>query len=87
VTLQWTSSADIDFAISRGYPRAKAAQPPAPPAGGRLGQRLLKQGLIGQEDLVRALRQQKRSNQKLGEVLVDMKLITPENLSEELDKS
>lgn len=86
VSLNWTSSADIQFAISRGYgpDRADAVLPAD--ASDRLGQRLVREGVISPEDLTRALRQQKRSNQKLGEVLMEMKLVTPEDLGEELNK-
>jgi hypothetical protein len=80
VSLRWTSAADLDFAVLRAY----EAGVPSDLRGDRLGQRLLRAGRITAEDLRIALRKQKRSNQKLGEVLVEMRLITPEELSEEL---
>ena len=83
VELKWTSAADIHFAISRGYAKERVG---IDPATERLGHRLVKDGVISAEDLNRALRTQKRSNQKLGEILVEMKLISPSDLNEELKK-
>ncbi len=86
VLLRWTSSADIQFALSRVY------QIPSPAAGGRvqvgerLGERFVRDATISQADLVRALRQQKRTNQKLGEILVEMNIVSPDALAEELNR-
>jgi bacteriophage N4 adsorption protein B len=83
VALQMTSTADIQFAIARAYGQA---QPAFTPVGGRLGQHLLRSGTITEADLHKALRNQKRTGRLLGEVLIEMKLITPEALKEELQK-
>ncbi len=90
VTLRSTSTPDIEFAITRGYTRAAApmspqAQPTDP--NERLGARLVRDGRLTNTDLTRALRLQKRTNQQLGKVLLDMKLVTEDDLGEELDKS
>lgn len=85
VRLQWTSSADIDFAISRAYRRIgrgpEEAQPSLP--SDRLGERLVQEGVLDKDDLQSALRKQKRTDQKLGEILVEMKLVKPEDLDRE----
>ena len=82
VTFRITSRADIDFAINRGY-RDKEDMPDA--LSDRLGPRLVREGKITDEQLKQALRKQKRSNQKLGEILVDMELITSEELNVKLE--
>lgn len=90
VTLNWTSGADLQFAITRAYrPAEKAESAPvaATDPGDRLGQRLVREGIITQEDLTRALRRQKRTHQKLGEVLLEMKLVTHKDLGEELNRA
>jgi adsorption protein B len=83
VKLEWTSAADIHFAISRAYRAAEKSGTPES-AAQRLGDRLLEMKLVAPDDLHRALRKQKRTNQMLGEVLVDMKLLTPGQLNEVL---
>ena len=52
----------------------------------RLGDLLVQQKLISQEQLKFALEQQKRSGRKLGRVLVDNAFVTEENISEALGK-
>jgi hypothetical protein len=48
----------------------------------RLGELLLhKHGLITRRDLTRALAQQRRTGQRLGEILVRMRAITPDELT------
>jgi adsorption protein B len=84
VDLQRTSTADIQFAIARAYAPQKVE---AEPMESRLGRRLVKEGRLSEEDLQRALRQQKRTDHRLGEILVDMNLLTQEQLNEELRKS
>ncbi len=80
VMYRLTSSADIDFAIRRGYDGDHAS----PVQGGRLGERLLKTGAIDGETLTEALRRQKRTNQRLGDILMAMNLITREQLDRHL---
>lgn len=76
VSFRLTTAADIDFAIRRGY----AVEYPSPAQGGRLGERLLKAGVIDAETLTEALRRQKRTNQRLGDILIAMNLITREQI-------
>ncbi len=45
--------------------------------GGKLGQMLLAEGLVSERDLTRALDAQSRDNRRLGELLIDMKLLSP----------
>jgi len=52
----------------------------------RLGDLLVQQKLISQDQLKFALEQQKRSGRKLGRVLVDNAFVTEENISEALAK-
>ena len=52
----------------------------------RLGDLLVQQKLISQEQLKFALEQQKRSGRKLGRLLVDNGFVTEENISEALGK-
>ncbi len=52
----------------------------------RLGDLLIQQKLISQDQLVFALEQQKRSGRKLGRVLVDNAFVTEEQISEALAK-
>lgn len=51
-----------------------------------LGQMLLQRAMITRQDLDRALALQKGSNQRLGEVLVDMELLTHADLAEVLEE-
>jgi MSHA biogenesis protein MshE len=58
----------------------------ARPGKVRLGELLVQQKLISQDQLAFALDQQKRSGRKLGRVLVDNAFVTEENISEALGK-
>lgn len=44
------------------------------------GQLLMETGIISNRDLVKALDIQRLTGQKLGEILINMKIITPEEL-------
>jgi len=83
VAFQMTSSADIQFALARGY-APKRVITAAP--GERLGERLVKSGKITLKQLREALRRQKRADRPLGEILVEMKIITESDLAEMLSK-
>jgi type IV pilus assembly protein PilB len=48
--------------------------------GGKLGQLLLAEGLLKESDLHRALEVQTRDNKRLGEVLIEQKLVSPQAL-------
>ncbi len=76
VVFRLTSKADIDFAIQRGY----ELRDQAPSPESRLGQRLLRDGAVTQESLTEALRRQKRSNRRLGDILVEMDVLSAEQL-------
>ncbi len=76
VTYWMTTGPDIDFAIRRGY----EGDHPSPAQGGRLGERLLQAGVIDSETLTEALRRQKRTNQRLGDILIAMHTVTHEQL-------
>jgi adsorption protein B len=73
VDIQWCATCDLEFAFKRAY--AVNRLPVGPPAR-RLGQRLVGSGKISEDTLTEALRRQKRSDRKLGEILVEMGVIT-----------
>jgi adsorption protein B len=77
VEFRWTSSADIRFAIERGYARTDQQSINLTE---RLGPRLLRDGLITEPDLKLALRKQKRTRKRLGEVLIEMQFLTEDQL-------
>ncbi len=80
VSFRPTTGADIDFAILRGY----AGPASGMPLQDRLGPRLLREGLISPEELKEALRRQKRSNQRLGDIIIEMDLLTREQIEHPL---
>jgi hypothetical protein len=53
----------------------------------RLGEKLLSLGLINEEQLIEALRAQKYYPQPLGQILVEMGVITQENLEKVLEEN
>ncbi len=55
-------------------------KPDSLPQFPRLGEKLLDRGLINEEQLVEALRAQKFYPKPLGEILVEMGLVRPEDL-------
>ncbi len=82
VAFQMTSSADIDFAIERGYGAERRPRTTSP----RLGEHLLRSGRLKEDDLRKALRTQKRTGKMLGEVLMELNLMTRLEVEEELKK-
>jgi len=80
VAFRLTTAADIDFALERGYGSLASVSEPA----NRIGQRLLRKGVLTHESLTEALRRQKRSNERLGDILVSMKLLTTAQLEQHL---
>jgi adsorption protein B len=72
------AESDLRFAIPRAYGRQAAPYRPV------LGELLLSAGLIKGEDLQRALCLQRGTGRKLGEVLQDLGLVTPEAILHEL---
>ncbi len=79
VTMRRVCAADLDFAIARAYAPGFAPVP----APLRLGQRLVRKGRLSDSDLQQALRRQKRTRQRLGDILVEMNLIGREELERE----
>jgi len=71
-----TTRYDINYAIEKAY----SDEFTNVVLERRLGELLLKDGLITQSDLNRALRRQKRTGEKLGSILVSEKMISPEVL-------
>ncbi|MFP4351450.1 MAG: glycosyltransferase [Puniceicoccaceae bacterium] len=69
IRMAWASTRDLDFAIDRAYSAPPANPRPIP---GRLGERLVRMGRLTREELIEALRIQKRSREKLGRILVGM---------------
>jgi type IV pilus assembly protein PilB len=66
-----------------------AGGPPRPPAAGkklRLGDALISEGLINEEQLQQALALQKKSGKRLGNVLVEMHLVTEQDIVQILSK-
>lgn len=82
VTFHLATGADIQFAIERGYSMQGVALLPH----ARLGERLLREGKLTAETLTEVLRRQKRSRQRLGDILVEMNLLTPEQLETHLQQ-
>jgi len=78
IELQWCAGRDVDIALRETYDR-RDATPPAPAR--ILGDRLVDAGRISEEVLNEALRRQKRTNRKLGEILVSMGVITVSDLN------
>lgn len=74
VQLQLAMETDLQFAISRAYLAVEGR------AGSSLGVLLVKAGHVTQAELDQALRVQKRSGQKLGEVLQDLGLVSAEKI-------
>lgn len=81
VRMKLCAAPDLVFAIDKGY---GAAQRLGPVRVNRLGNRLLKNGRVTEKDLHEALRRQKRGNRRLGEILVEMGVLTEEVLAAEL---
>ncbi|MBU0730298.1 MAG: glycosyl transferase family protein [Proteobacteria bacterium] len=75
---------DIDFAIQRGYGRLASGEPTAK---NTLGSRLIEEGMITPEQLETAIRRQKRTNERLGAVLIDIKAINAEDLDNALSRN
>jgi len=67
------------LALGSSTARNQAAAP-------RLGEMLLNYGLVAQTDLEKALECQKESGKRLGQVLVDMKVVTHAQLAEILEE-
>ena len=77
------TQADVAFAIRRGYERLTgdgAATPERPP----IGARLLARRVINEDQLAQALRLQRRSYARLGDLLVEQGALTPEALARAL---
>lgn len=73
-------SVDLHFALYCGYQNQREGHP----LSDRLGARLLKAGKITAAQLKEALRRQKRSGRRLGDLLVELKAVTVEDVEREL---
>jgi adsorption protein B len=80
-----SATSDIAFAIKRGYGRPELAEH-TDIHGSPLGQLLLQQGLVTEDQLREALRKQRRSYRRLGEVLVEEKILRPEVLEQAVER-
>jgi len=93
-----TLLAAVLFILSALYhPQEVSGAPPAPVPPARtpqkagvsapmLGEMLLRRAMISQENLDRALAEQKGSKRRLGEILVEMNLITHAELAQLLEE-
>ena len=84
VTLCLTYRGDLSLAIRRGYERLEEAPPAAPPS--RPVQLLLERGLITAAQLQEALKVQRQSYARLGDILIQDDLVSPARLQEALEK-
>jgi len=83
VSLAWSSTIDIEFALKRAYTKQEAVS--SFPSR-RLGEKLVNSGRLSEELLTEALRRQKRTNKKLGEVLIEMGNMTTEDVQAALNE-
>ena len=71
VTFEWCATTDIHFARQQVYVNHRSA----PPVASRLGAKLVEDGTISEKTLEEALRKQKRSHARLGDMLLEMEAI------------
>jgi len=83
IRMAWASTRDIEFAIERAYTQRSSFNSPITD---RLGERLLQMGRLTKDDLIEALRIQKRTREKLGRILVGMGKATETEIEEVLSK-
>ncbi|MBF8260240.1 MAG: T2SP E protein, partial [Actinobacteria bacterium] len=62
-------------------PKVTAGTAPAPPKRKLLGERLIEAGLVTQDQLDLAMREQKRTGERVGEILVGLGFVTQELIS------
>jgi type IV pilus assembly protein PilB len=75
--------------VGAGGAGGPAGGPPKPSVAGkklRLGDALISEGLINEEQLMQALALQKKSGKRLGNVLVEMHLVTEQDIVQILSK-
>src|SRR3990172_10717894 len=65
-------------------PRAAAAAPAPAPKRKLLGERLVEEGLVSRDQLELALREQKRTGERIGDILIDLGFVTQELISSAL---
>lgn len=80
VAFKLCASIDLHFALYCGYRPDAAGRP----LGDRVGARLLRSGKITELQLKEALRRQKRTGQRIGDILVGMKVINHDEVEHEL---
>jgi len=64
--------------------RAAAAAPAPAPKRKLLGERLVEEGLVSRDQLELALREQKRTGERIGDILIDLGFVTQELISSAL---
>lgn len=82
IRMAWSCTRDIDFAIDRAYAKSR---PTPKPTKERLGERLVQMGRLTRNELLEALRIQKRTREKLGRILVGMGKATDSEIDEVLE--
>ena len=78
ISFTWCATVDLEFARKRTYVDGASAPPPA----SRLGAKLIEDGAVSEDDLRDALRKQKRTGQRLGDILVEMGVVTEARVNE-----
>ena len=82
VDLCISTHSDVSFAVQRGYERLENAEVADSP----VGQRLLERGSINPEQLRQALAVQRRSHLRLGDVLLQERVLPAARLTEALER-
>ncbi len=82
VVFKLCASVDLHFALYCGYRAGASGHPP----GERVGARLLRAGKITAAQLKEALRRQKRTGDRIGDILVGMKVVQQQEVENELAK-
>jgi len=82
VQLRLTTRGELSFALRRGYERLRSTEQET-----GLGERLVRVGLVSEGQLEEALKKQRRSYRRLGDVLVSNGFITQNQLTEILGQT
>lgn len=81
IRMAWASTRDLEFAIDNAYSERTFK---VPPVKERLGERLIRMGRLTRDELIEALRIQKRTRQQLGRILIGMGKATESEIEEVL---
>jgi bacteriophage N4 adsorption protein B len=85
IELCLVTTSDLAFSIRRGYDRLEHSEV-TDARGLPLGKSLVQQGLLSEAELLQALRRQRRSYTRLGEVLLEEGMLTQERLDTALEQ-